>query len=61
MWLLGERLLDGRGLTKSIEEGERLLRQAVDLGDTYTMRALGERLLDRQANLEESAVSPTLG
>ena len=42
---LGERLLDGRGLARASDEGERLLRTA-SLDNPSAKRLLARRLLD---------------
>jgi TPR repeat protein len=46
MLVLGNRLLDGRGFTRNVEEGEIWLRKAADSGLDPAMLDLGTRLLD---------------
>jgi len=43
---LGLRLLDGEDIEQNKEEGERLLREAIEQSDVEAMRVLGLRLLD---------------
>ena len=45
MRMLGERLIDGVGLTANPTEGEALLRRAVETGESQAMLRLGERLI----------------
>ena len=46
MFVLGNRLLDGDGFTRNVEEGEICLRKAADSGLDRAMFVLGNRLLD---------------
>ena len=46
MFVLGNRLLDGDGFIRNVEEGEICLRKAADAGLGRAMFVLGNRLLD---------------
>jgi|GEM_PF-3285893 len=50
---LGINLLDGKNVEQNKEEGEKLLRQAIKLGNDGAMNSLGWRLLDGD-NVEQN-------
>ena len=59
MFVLGNRLLDGKGLMRNVKEGETWLRKAADAGLDRAMLNLGMRLLDGDGltrNVEEGEI-----